>query len=88
MSWSRVPTTVALPLCRDDTLVPDGGAFIYLWADDTRISSGGQALVDGESVLQAGIGAPPDQCVRGGEIGGQRDAGSGVQNLSLFSSFV
>ena len=35
--------TVALPLCRDDTLVPDGGAFIYLWADDTRISSGGQA---------------------------------------------
>jgi len=35
--------TVALPLCRDDTLVPDGGAFIYLWADDTRMSSGGQA---------------------------------------------
>jgi hypothetical protein len=35
--------TVALPLCRDDTLVPDGGAFVYLWADDTRMSSGGQA---------------------------------------------
>ena len=35
--------TVPLPLCRDDTLVPDGGAFIYLWADDTRMSSGGQA---------------------------------------------
>ena len=35
--------TVALPLCRNDTLVPDGSAFIYLWADDTRMSSGGQA---------------------------------------------
>ena len=35
--------TVALPLCRDDTLVPDGGAFVYLWADDTRMSSVGQS---------------------------------------------
>lgn len=31
------------PLCRTDTLVPDAGAFVYLWADDVRMSSGGQA---------------------------------------------
>ena len=34
---------VAPPLCRTDTLEPDAGAFVYLWADDTRMSSGGQA---------------------------------------------
>jgi len=35
--------TVALPLCRNDTLVPGGNPFTYLWADAIRPSSGGQA---------------------------------------------
>ena len=33
---------VELPLCRNDTLVPDGNPFTYLWADAIRPSSGGQ----------------------------------------------
>jgi len=34
--------TVALPDCRTDTLLTDAVAAKYLWADATRMSSGGQ----------------------------------------------
>jgi hypothetical protein len=45
--------TVALPLCRDDTLVADATAFTYLWADELRLSSGGQAQLAALAVDRA-----------------------------------
>lgn len=45
--------TVALPDCRSDTLLTDAVASQYLWADATRMSSGGQAQLAALAVDRA-----------------------------------
>lgn len=45
--------TVALPDCRSDTLLTDAVAAQYLWADATRMSSGGQVQLGSLAVDRA-----------------------------------
>jgi len=45
--------TVPLPLCRSDTLVTGATASQYLWADATRMSSGGQVQLSSLAVDRA-----------------------------------
>ena len=45
--------TAALPDCNTDTLVPDGSASTWLWANDTLLSAGGQLRLGSLAVARA-----------------------------------